>query len=267
MSTGRSICRNLRPHLLFRKFSDSAPVVYTIENVAYLRKQKNVASLNCKTISTQEIAGNPGVYTVCLNRPSRGNAFNMQMWLELQETFQAADGDHSVRAIVLTGNSASFSTGMDLSVFSDMQKLAKAESCEGRKREALSNFIQFLQDAISAPEVCTIPVIAAISGYCIGGAVDLITACDLRYCTDNSTFCVKETDLAMVADIGTLQRLPKLIGDQQTRELAYTGRTINGTEAQSLGLVLKSFANEEMMRQHVDKVARAIAEKSPLTIR
>jgi enoyl-CoA hydratase len=269
MSTVRAIYRNLslRPPVSFRKFSDGAPTVYTIENVAYPRKQKNVASLNCKTISTLEVAGNSGVYTVSLNRPSRGNAFNMQMWYELQETFQAADGDHSVRAIVLTGNSVSFSTGMDLSVFSEMQKLAKAEPCEGRKREALSNFIQFLQDAISAPEVCAVPVIAAISGHCIGGAVDLITACDMRYCTDNSTFCVKETDLAMVADIGTLQRLPKLIGDQQTRELTYTGRTISGIEAQSLGLVLKSFATEELMRQHVDTVARAIAEKSPLTIR
>ena len=241
--------------------------VHTIENVAYPRRQKNVATINCQTISTKEVAGNPGVFTLSLNRPSRGNAFNMQMWHELQETFQAADGDHSVRVIVLTGNSASFSTGMDLSVFAEMQKLAHAEPCEGRKREALSNFIQFLQDAISAPEVCAIPVIAAISGYCIGGAVDLITSCDLRYCTDDSTFCIKETDLAMVADIGTLQRLPKLIGDQQTRELAYTGRTITGSEAQSLGLVLKSFATEEMMRQHVDKTARAIAEKSPLTVR
>ena len=269
MSTVRSLCRNLsyRPQALLRKFSDTAPIVYTIENVAYPRRHKNVASLNCKTVSTLEVAGNPGVYAVSLNRPSRGNAFNMQMWHELQETFQAANTDHSVRAIILTGNSVSFSTGMDLSVFAEMQKLVAAEPCEGRKREALSNFIQFLQDAISAPEVCAVPVIAAISGHCIGGAVDLITACDLRYCTDNSTFCVKETDLAMVADIGTLQRLPKLIGDQQTRELAYTGRTINGIEAQSLGLVLKSFATEELMRQHVDEVASAIAKKSPLTVR
>ena len=109
-----------------------------------------------------------------------------------------------------------------------MQDLASQESCEGRKREALANIIHFLQDAVSSTENCKVPVIAAISGNCIGGAVDLITACDLRYCTEDAVFCIKETDLGMVADVGTLQRLPKLIGDQQTRELAYTGRVFNG---------------------------------------
>lgn len=177
------------------------------------------------------------------------------------------EGDNKVKAVILTGNSTSFSTGMDLSVFSEMQSIAKNEACDGRKREALNNFIQFLQDAVNAPEKSSVPVIAAISGQCIGGAVDLVCACDLRYCTDDAQFCIKETDLAMVADIGTLQRLPGIIGDQATRELAYTGRTINGKEAERLGLVLKSFSTEEMMREHVNITAAAIAEKSPITIR
>jgi enoyl-CoA hydratase len=112
-----------------------------------------------------------------------------------------------------------------------------------------------------------VPVIAAINGYCIGGAVDLITACDLRYCTHDAIFCIKETDLAMVADIGTLQRMPKLIGDMQTRELAYTGRQFTGLEAQQMGLVLKSFATNEEMHNAVLFAANSIAAKSPLTIR
>lgn len=245
----------------------NAKTDYSIEKVAYPRRQRKVETLMLGTISGETSRGNSAVYNLTLNRPTRGNAFNMQMWHELREAFQCIEGDNSIHVVVLTGNSTSFSTGMDLSVFSDMQKMAMSEPCEGRRREALSNFIQFLQDAISSPEICSVPVIAAISGHCIGGAVDLITACDIRYCTDSSSFCVKETDLAMVADIGTLQRLPKIIGDQRTRELAYTGRTICGKEAESLGLVLESFSSEHLMRECVERTAVKIAEKSPLTIR
>ena len=157
---------------------------------------------------------------------------------------------------------------MDLEVFAEMSKLSSLVKCEGRKREGIENLINFFQDCISAPEItCPVPVIAAISGYCIGGAVDLIAACDMRYCTNSSNFSIKETDLAMVADIGTLQRLPKLIGDSQTRELAYTSRIFNGTEAEKLGLALKSFNTDEELMSHVNKIAESIALKSPLTIR
>ena len=97
--------------------------------------------------------------------------------------------------------------------------------------------------------------------------VDLITACDLRYCSSASKFCIKETDLAIVADVGTLQRLPHIIGDSQTRELAYTGRTLEGTEAADLGLVQASFLNRDALLEHVHGVAKKIAQKSPLTIR
>jgi enoyl-CoA hydratase len=108
---------------------------------------------------------------------------------------------------------------------------------------------------------------SAVSGSCIGGAVDLITACDLRYCTQDSVFCIKETDLAMVADIGTLQRLPKLIGQQRTNELAFTGRNLTGLEAEKCGLVLKCFATYNDMMAEVTEVANTIAQKSPLSIR
>ena len=209
----------------------------------------------------------PGVLTVQLNRPTRANAINMEMWQDLRDVFSGIEADHRVKAVILTGNDKSFSSGMDLSVFAEMQQIAMLESCEGRRREALSNFIQYLQDCISAPENCCVPVICAVSGHCIGGAVDLMTATDLRYCTDDASFSIKETDLAMVADIGTLQRMPKIVGDQITRELAYTGRTFDGKEAETMGLVLKSFATASEMQDHVEKTAAAIAAKSPLTIR
>lgn len=259
--------RSQSPIVFCRFSSVTEKSDYSIEKVAYPRRQRNVESLTLETIGIKKSAKNSGVLNMTLNRPSRGNAFNMQMWHEFREAFMTIEGDNSVRVVVLAGNSASFSTGMDLSVFSEMQGMAMSEPCEGRRREALVNFIQFLQDAISSPEICSVPVIAAISGHCIGGAVDLITACDIRYCTDSSSFCIKETDLAMVADIGTLQRLPKIIGDQETRELAYTGRTIGGKEAERLGLVLQSFNTEDLMMEHVEKTAAKIADKSPLTIR
>lgn len=129
------------------------------------------------------------------------------MWKELLDVFNVIKTDSSVKVVILTGSSTHFSTGMDLEVFAEMQKLAGKDPCEGRKREALTHLIRFFQDCISSPEyTCPVPVIAAISGHCIGGAVDLVTACDMRYCTADSSYSIKETDLAMVADIGTLQR-------------------------------------------------------------
>jgi len=237
----------------------------TLASVAKPRGTASVGELSLKTIKTSLSAA--GVLTVTLHRPSRGNSFNVDMWNDLREVFAEINRDSAVRVVVLTGGAQVFSTGMDLGVFEDMDKLAKGEPCPGRLRESLGHVIQWLQDAISGPEKCVVPVIAAVSGHCIGGAVDLITACDLRYCTDDAQFCIKETDLAMVADIGTLQRLPKLIGDMQTRELAYTGRAIGGQEAQRLGLVLRSFASSADMQTAVEATAASIAEKSPLTVR
>ena len=172
----------------------------------------------------------------------------------------------AVRVVILTGNEKSFSTGMDLGVFQDMDALAKKETCPGRVRESLVHIIQWLQDAISGPEKCVVPVIAAISGHCIGGAVDLATACDLRYCTDDATFSIKETDLAMVADIGTLQRLPKLIPMAVVKELAYTGRRMGAEQALQHGLVNQVLPDAASALDAAMKVAHEIASKPPIAI-
>jgi len=236
-----------------------------VERAAFKRRQAVVADLTWSTIAVTSTS--PGVAHVQLNRPAKSNAFDMAMWQDLRDVFAAVDADHRVKVVVLKGNEKAFSSGMDLSVFAELHEKATQEPCEGRRREALAHFIQYLQDAVSAPEVCAVPVIAAVSGHCIGGAVDLLTATDLRYCVDDANFCIKETDLAMVADIGTLQRLPKIVGDQVTRELTYTARTFNGKEAERLGLVLRSFPTYGEMMAHVEATASAIAAKSPLTIR
>jgi len=237
-----------------------------LESIAFPRKSNKVSALKLETITTS--ISSTGVVTAQMNRPKRGNAFNMQMWFDLNSLFSAIRCDSAARVIVLTGNESSFSTGMDLSVFAEMQKAALSEPCEGRKREALSEFIDYLQKSISLAEDCQVPVIAAISGFCIGGAVDLITSCDLRYCTKSSVFSVKEVDLAIVADIGTLQRLPRLVGEQRARELCLTARQFDSKEAFDMGLVLAPpFETEAEMLNAVTKKANEIASKSPLTVR
>lgn len=138
------------------------------------------------------------VATVTLNRPKSLNAFNMEMWEEFKQIFEKLSYDSEVRVAILTGSEKSFSTGMDLGVFLDIDVALGREQCEGRRKEGLKRIIQFFQDSVSSTERCAVPVIAAVSGHCIGGAVDVITACDLRYCTEDAKFSIKETDLAMV---------------------------------------------------------------------
>jgi enoyl-CoA hydratase len=111
------------------------------------------------------------------------------------------------------------------------------------------------------------PVLAAIQGYCLGGAIDLVAACDMRYATVDAQFSIKEIDIGMAADVGTLQRLPRIIGDGMMRELAFTGRTIDGEEARSIGLVNRTFADTDALLDGVMAIAREIASKSPVAVR
>jgi enoyl-CoA hydratase/carnithine racemase/acyl-CoA-binding protein len=231
----------------------------------YPRKASQTKSTKLATVDVA--VRDNGVAIISLNRPAQLNAMNLQLWEDLFAAFSIVEHDKQARVIILTGCAKCFTSGMDLRVFMDTKKKLEEESCEGRRREGIVRAVKWFQDVISAPEHSSIPVLAAISGHCIGAGVDLITACDLRYATNDAAFCVKETDLGIVADVGTLQRLPKLIGDQRARELTYTARTFNGKEAEQMGLVVKSFENYEEMMRHVEDVAATIASKSPLTIR
>lgn len=203
---------------------------------------------------------------VAFNRPAKANALVLRAWEEMKLIFETLHKTPEARVIVLSGEGKHFCAGIDLELLMGMQEFQAIE-CEGRKREALREFIFKLQDCISAIEKCRKPVLAAIHRSCIGGAVDIIAACDMRYCTDDAVFSIREIDLGLVADIGTLQRLPKILNSGVVAEMAYTGRNVGGAEAAKIGLVNRVFADKESMMKDVLAVAEQIAEKSPLCIR
>ncbi len=203
---------------------------------------------------------------VTINRPEKANALNQTAWDETKEVFESLDENPEVRVIVLEGGeSKHFCAGIDLSLLMSVSQTNIA--CDARRRERVRKDVLRLQAPIDAIENCSKPVLAAIHGGCIGGGIDLICACDMRYCTDDAYFTIKEIDMGMVADLGTLQRLPKIIGDGLVREMAYTGRNVEGKEAEKIGIVNRSFTDKESMMREVMKIAAMIASKSPLSIR
>lgn len=203
---------------------------------------------------------------VSFNRPEKANALNDVAWKELQAVFETLDESDDVRVIILTGEGKHFCSGIDLSLL--MKVTTSPDSnCETRSREKLRKQILELQSPINAIENCSKPVIAAISGGCIGAGVDIICACDLRYATSESYFSIREIDMGMVADLGTLQRLPKLIPQGLVREMAFTGRNVYGPEAEKIGLTNKNLTDKEALLATVFEVAKTIASKSPVSIR
>ena len=206
------------------------------------------------------------VARVTMNRPKKANSLNAPMWKALKTVFDDLDTDEQVRVVVLGGQGRFFSAGIDLEFLLSVQKEI-SRLAEGRKQDYLRRFIIDLQASVNAIEYCRKPVIATIQGACIGGGLDIAAACDMRYATTRTRFCVKEVDLAIVADLGSLQRLPGIVGQGIARELAFTGRSFDGREALSMGLLNGLYPNADEMTDAVMTVARELAGKSPLTLR
>ena len=225
----------------------------------------NDSTVETPNFETLAIDLNEHIAHIQLNRPESANAMNQALWQELGDAMNWADRTPEVRVVVLSGNGKHFCAGIDLAMLGEL--IDDSITCEARKRETLRGKILGLQKQLSAIEQCRKPVLAAIHGACIGGGVDMISACDMRYCTEDATFSIKEIDIGMVADVGTLQRLPRLIGDGLMRELAYTGRDVHGKEAASIGLSNHCFTDKDTMIAAVLRTAKAIASKSPLSIR
>lgn len=216
-----------------------------------------------RTYKSLKISIADSIAQLVFSQPEKANAMTRDFWMELPAALADIDSDSSVRALIVSGEGKHFSSGMDLSVFANNESLNNSSS---RERERLRRLVVELQDIFSKFERFRFPVIAAIQGACIGGALDLICACDLRYATKQSFFCLQEINLAMMADLGVLQRLPNFIPDGVVRELAYTGDKLSAERALQLGLLNAIFDSEEEMMAAVQLVAVKIAGKSPLAI-
>lgn len=203
---------------------------------------------------------------VKLNRPDKANALPKKGWHEMKTIFEEMSDRDDVRVIIFHAAGKHFCAGIDLSLLMSFQQLFQG-TCEGRKREKFLTALRELQASVNAIENCRKPIIAAIQGGCIGGGVDIVSACDLRYCSSEAYFTIREIDMGMVADLGTLQRLPKIIPFGVAAEMAYTGRNVEAEEAARVGLVNRTFANQQNMMAEVEKIAHSIAQKSPLAIR
>jgi len=207
-----------------------------------------------------------GIASISFNIPDKANALDQKGWEELQAIFEHIDSDEDVRVAVLLGEGKHFCAGIDLSLLMSIRQETQ-DACEGRMREKLRQMVLRLQAPINAIQHCRKPVLAAVHKGCIGGGLDIISACDIRYATADAYFTIKEIDMGMVADLGTLQRLPKLIPDGIAREMAYTGKKLSANEALSAGLVNQVFEAKEDMLTYVMAIAKNIAAKSPLSIR
>lgn len=209
-----------------------------------------------------ELTGN--VAHVQINRPEKINAMNAAFWTEIIDIFQWIEDTDAVRAVVLSGAGKHFSSGIDLMMMASVANSFGKDV--GRNARLLRRKILELQASFNAVDTCRKPVLAAIQGYCIGGAIDLISACDMRYAAEGAQFSIKEIDIGMAADVGTLQRLPRIIGDGMLRELAYTGRPFGAEEARSIGLVNRVYPDQDSLLAGVMEIAHEIASKSPIAV-
>jgi len=206
------------------------------------------------------------VAQVTLIGPGKGNAMGPAFWSELPEVFAELDADRDVRAIVLTGSGRNFSYGLDLLAMGGTLAPVLAEGAMAGPRSDFHREVTRMQASISAVADCRTPTVAAIRGWCIGGGVDLISAVDIRYASVDAKFSVREVKLAIVADVGSLARLPLILSDGHLRELALTGKDIDAARAEKIGLVNEVFADPDATLAAAHATAAEIADNPPLTV-
>jgi enoyl-CoA hydratase len=203
---------------------------------------------------------------VVLKRGDELNTMTRAFWRELPAIIDDIDHEGAARAIVISSTGKHFSAGMDLSVFTSGGSAANGSAEVGRQRANFRRGVLRLQESFTCLERARMPVLAAVQGGCIGGAVDLVTACDMRYATADAFFCIQEINIGMTADVGTLQRLPKIIPEGLAREWAYTGDRVPAERARQAGLVNEVFDDHDSLVGGVLEIAGRIASKSPLAI-
>lgn len=206
------------------------------------------------------------VAEVTLLGPSKGNAMGPDFWRELPLVFGALDADPQVRAIVLTGGGKHFSFGLDLPAMMPSWSEYLSGEAMARARTELLDEIRRLQDSVTSIAATRKPVIAAVSGWCVGGGVDVISAADIRLASAEAKFSVREVKVAIVADIGSLQRLASIIGEGHLRELAFTGKDIDAARAEKIGLVNDVYPDPEAVLTAARELAGEIAANPPLVV-
>ncbi|MDG2115407.1 MAG: crotonase/enoyl-CoA hydratase family protein [Porticoccaceae bacterium] len=223
-------------------------------------KIKDFANLKAFTVIVDQNC----VAEVCLNRPDSLNSMNSDFWNELPAIVDALDSEGAARVIILSSAGKHFTAGMDLSILSDLEQDDSIEPA--RAAEKSRRWILSLQRAFTALEMARMPVISVIQGACIGGGVDMICATDMRFCTANAFFNIKETSLGITADVGTLQRIQHVMPSGLARELAYSSRNLEAAEAETCGFVNKVFKDHQEMLTAVRQLATDIAKHSPMAV-
>ena len=208
------------------------------------------------------------VASLVLSRPNELNTMSRDFWVELGDVLEEINRNSDIRVVVMSSTGKHFCAGMDLNAFANgVDNIPDDKKPDdARIGEAVYRVAKELQEYISTLEKIRVPVIAAIQGGCIGGAVDLVTACDIRLASNDAFFCIQEINIGMAADVGTLQRLPRIIPDSKMREMAYTGRRMYAEEAKDTGLVSDIFESQEKLLEAANKLASEIASKSPVAI-
>ena len=210
-----------------------------------------------------------GVGHLILDKGEDLNKMTMNFWYELPRILDEIDKDASLRVLILSSTGKHFCAGMDLKNFGTLGNDAEKKTNvpdKARIGESLYRVAKELQDMLSKLEKLRIPVLAGIQGGRIGGGLDLVTAADMRFASKDAFFCIQEVNIGMAADIGTLQRLPRVIPEGKVRELAYTGRRMPAGEALEAGLVNKVYESHEEMVSGLKEMAAVIASKSPLAV-
>jgi enoyl-CoA hydratase len=216
-------------------------------------------------VLTLEVDGH--VATLWLDREEARNAMGSALWRDLPLAAAAISSDREIRALVVAAKGPHFSVGLDLKEFGGGFASATTSSSQAASSAQAYKAVRSMQASVTSIADLAVPVIAAVHGYCIGGGVDLVSACDVRLCASDAIFSVRETKLAIVADLGSLQRLPKVVNAGQLAELAFTGKDIDARRALDIGLVNAVFDDHDDLLAGARALALEIAQNSPLAVR
>ncbi len=203
---------------------------------------------------------------VWLNRPEKKNAMNPPAWKETIPIFEDLDEDDNIRVVIVAAKGSDFNTGLDLvEMLVELDELTAPVQTAAHKKSFMRKLLK-LQDGLTCIEKCRKPVIAAVHGMCLGGGLDLITACDIRLASKNAQFSLLEASVGMVADVGVMQRIPNIIGQGHAREMAYSCRRVNAQRAKEINLVNEVYENYEELLKEAESLANDIAANSPLAV-